>query len=99
SPPAALSTMRTALAFMAATARPTPRVKSEAEPEADVGRADDVQVEGAEARDLGVVAEQADPQATLESDDQADRSAHLCLPKIISGRNGGAAQTRSGWQQ
>src|SRR5260370_29468745 len=50
--------------------------KSEAEPEADVGRADDAQVERAEARDLGVVAEQADPQARLERDDQADRSAH-----------------------
>jgi hypothetical protein len=24
---------------------------------------------------------------------------HVCLPKIISGRNGGAAQTRLGWLQ
>jgi hypothetical protein len=50
--------------------------EAEAEPEADVGRADDAQVEGAEARDLGVVAEQSDPQAKLERDDQADRSSH-----------------------
>jgi hypothetical protein len=50
--------------------------KSQAQPEADVGRADDAQVERAKARDLGVVAEQADPQARLERDDRADRSAH-----------------------
>src|SRR5262249_60905040 len=35
--------------------------KSEAQPEQQIGRTDDAQVEGAEARDLGIVAEQADP--------------------------------------
>ena len=38
----------------------------EAQPEQEIGRADDAQVEGAETRDLGIVAKKADPQARLE---------------------------------
>ena len=35
--------------------------KSEAQPEQQIGRTDDAQVEGAKTRDLDIVAEQADP--------------------------------------
>ena len=54
--------------------------KPQAKPEQEIGRADDAQVERAEARDVGIVAEQADPQAGLDCDDQADRSAQLPRP-------------------
>src|SRR5262249_2708989 len=49
--------------------------KPQAEPEAKVGRADDAEIEGAETRDISIVAEQADPQTRLEGDNEADRSA------------------------
>src|SRR5262249_54065905 len=49
--------------------------ESQAEPEAEVGRANNVEIEGAETRDFGIIAEQTDPQTGLEGDDKADRSA------------------------
>src|SRR5215204_1053955 len=47
----------------------------ESEPEADIGRSDDPQIQRAETGDLGVVAEQAHPEARPKRDDGADRAA------------------------
>jgi len=50
--------------------------KSKAQREQQISRTDEAEIGGAEARDLGIVAEKADLQAWPERDDQADRSAH-----------------------
>src|SRR3954463_536447 len=47
----------------------------EPKPEAHIGRSDDPQVERAETGDLGVVAEQAHPEARPKGDDQANGAA------------------------
>src|SRR4051794_1087318 len=47
----------------------------ESKPEADVGRSNDPQIERAETGDLGVVAEQAHPEARPNGDDGAYRAA------------------------
>ena len=73
--------------------------KSQAEPEAEVGRADDAEIEGAKTRDVGIIAEQADPQAGQEGDDQADGSAHGRDRRRRSMRSRGRDDTgpRPGW--
>src|SRR4051812_39341591 len=78
-PAPALTRRRAALALAhgaeAAAEALADEEQPEPKPEAHIGRSDDPQVERAETGDLGVVAEQAHPEARPKGDDQANGAA------------------------